>query len=176
MSEAANTNKKPFHIPRWDELPNFEIYMEQLVSSVNATLEFYQTDFNSSILTSAMVNNYVKMGIIPKPTNKRYDRDHLAMLTIITLFKNVIQINDIKDAIEVLTAKYDVETCYNTFADEIEYIFTRVKNLIDDPEERLVFEFRINPTLDLIRATSITVAGQLYSKYLLNEMKNSPDK
>lgn len=41
-------------------------------------------------MTKSMVNNYVKVGMIPRPTGKKYDRDHLAMLIMIGVLKQAL--------------------------------------------------------------------------------------
>ena len=46
-------------------------------------------------LTSAMVNNYIKDGLLPRAEGKRYGKTHLAYLTAICALK---QVNSVKDA------------------------------------------------------------------------------
>lgn len=84
------------HLPRWHELPDFDLYMDQVVTIVNHELSFLQAGEEDTILTPAMVNNYVKLKLMPKPVKKRYTRVHLAYLIIIVLLKPVLSISDIR--------------------------------------------------------------------------------
>ena len=38
---------------------------------------------NDTIITHSMINNYVKLGIMPAPVKKKYSREHIAYLIII---------------------------------------------------------------------------------------------
>lgn len=49
-------------------------------------------------MTKSMVNNYVKVGMIPRPTGKKYDRDHLAMLIMIGVLKQALSMESIRPA------------------------------------------------------------------------------
>lgn len=51
------------------------------------------------LLTSSMVNNYVKLGLIPAPVKKRYNKEHVAFLLAITTLKQVLTIPEIKEGI-----------------------------------------------------------------------------
>ena len=66
-----------YHLPRWEELPDIELYMDQVITLIErylAPLLEEADEENNKIITSAMINNYVKLGIMPKPIKKRYER------------------------------------------------------------------------------------------------------
>ena len=56
------------HIPRWKELPNVDLYLDQVVTLVNETLSSFLSnsspDEDTPILTKNMINNYVKNKIV----------------------------------------------------------------------------------------------------------------
>lgn len=79
-----------YRLPRWSELPGFDIYMDQLITLVRQYLAPL-FDEEDAIITSSMINNYVKAGLIPKPEKKRYHAQHIASLIAITLLKQVQQ-------------------------------------------------------------------------------------
>ncbi len=83
-----------FELPSYDHLPAVPLYMEQVVSYVNSILEPLSVD-DKQLLTSYMVNNYVKAKIIEEPDKKKYNVDHLGYLLAISLLKNVISMGDI---------------------------------------------------------------------------------
>lgn len=73
-------------LPRWAELPDLELYMDQVLALMERYLGAYPS-FDRKGLTASMVNNYVKLGVMPPPVNKRYTREHLAYLIGICLLK-----------------------------------------------------------------------------------------
>ena len=54
-------NIEGFRLPRYEQIPNVGLYLEQVVRYVNAHL----APLGESELTSSMVSNYVKQGLIP---------------------------------------------------------------------------------------------------------------
>ena len=68
-----------FHVPRWDEIPGIDLYMDQVLSYIEEYLPFYTSDdSNESLITKTMINNYVKQEIIAPPVKKKYTRLHIA--------------------------------------------------------------------------------------------------
>lgn len=82
-------------LPRWGELPDLELYMDQVLSLIERYLGSYP-GFDRKGLTASMVNNYVKLGVMPPPVKKRYTRVHLAHLVMICLLKSSLPIERIK--------------------------------------------------------------------------------
>lgn len=78
-------------LPAWDELPDFELYMDQVLSLTGRYLDG-MANFEDSKLTSSMINNYVKLKIIPAPKGKRYSRRHVAYLLLLCVLKPVLPI------------------------------------------------------------------------------------
>lgn len=83
------------HITRIREMPRIELYLDQLLTLVTRELEFMQVPGETPV-TGSMVNNYVKQGVIPAPTKKRYTRRHLASLIFVCAFKRVFSIAQAK--------------------------------------------------------------------------------
>jgi len=81
-------------LPSYAELPSIPLYMEQVVAYVNQTLEPLSTK-DRQLLTSFMVNNYVKAKIITEPDKKKYNVNHLGYLLAITSLKSVLSMSDI---------------------------------------------------------------------------------
>ncbi len=54
---------KKFHIPRWIEIPEIDLYIDQVVSLLNNSLSNYIKSDNEKkdkAITKTMINNYVK--------------------------------------------------------------------------------------------------------------------
>lgn len=69
--------------------------MDQVILYLGESLELFQRE-GSSLLTSSMINNYVKTGLIPHPEKKKYTKEHLAGLMAVCMLKQVLPIQDIK--------------------------------------------------------------------------------
>ena len=79
-------------LPRWQELPDLELYMDQVLSLVTRYLGGCP-GLGKKGLTASMVNNYVKLGAMPPPVKKRYGRLHLAYLIAICILKTSLPID-----------------------------------------------------------------------------------
>ena len=71
-------------LPQWELLPDIGLYMDQVITLMDRT---FSPALPKGEMTKSMVNNYVKVGMIPRPVGKKYDREHLAMLLMICVFK-----------------------------------------------------------------------------------------
>jgi len=109
-----------YHCPRWNEWPDLDLYMDQVISVLEQKVSIFYTDDQSKPVTSTMINNYVKQKIIIPSKNKKYQRDHLAYLYVIFLLKSVLSLNDIWKGITFLGKLHSVEKAYDIFCDEIE--------------------------------------------------------
>ena len=110
------------HIPRWEELPSIDLYLDQVVTLIDKFLLPYLGNEDDSILiTKTMINNYVKQGIIKSPEKKKYNREHIACLFVICSLKTVYSISNISELIEVGITKFKVENSYNKFCTLFEY-------------------------------------------------------
>ena len=113
-----------YRLPRWEDLPDIELYMDQVITLIERYLFplLEQTeDEKNKVITPAMINNYVKLGIMPKPYKKRYERVHLAHMIVITVLKQVILIPEVKQGIYLQTIiSGDIATAYNLFCNELE--------------------------------------------------------
>lgn len=96
-------NLEKFKLPRWADLPELDLYRDQLLTLIEKYLSPIWIE-DGPIVTSSMVNNYVKNGLLPRPIKKRYTKEHLAYLIAITFLKQVVSMNEIKSGLEVMTS------------------------------------------------------------------------
>ena len=83
-------------LPTWDELPKLELYMDQVVMLLNEYLGYIsEMNPDEKTVTSSMINNYVKMKIIPAPNKKKYSRIHLSRLIILCSLKKSLSISTV---------------------------------------------------------------------------------
>lgn len=123
-----------FHLPRWEELPNIDLYIDQLVSLLEQYLLGYikgeneKDEKNEKIITKSMINNYVKHGVLKAPINKKYNREHMATLFVIFILKQIYSIGEIKKLIKLALETSSIEQSYNSFCAELENSITIVFN------------------------------------------------
>lgn len=113
-----NNNILDFHLPRWEELPNIDLYTDQVVSLIEETLIVLvplKDSKKDKFITKTMINNYVKQGILKPPVNKKYSKSHIAKLIVICILKHVYSINDINSLIKLALETSGIELSYNKF-------------------------------------------------------------
>lgn len=111
---------KDFRLPRCAELPELDFYMDQVISLMEKYLFLLSIDKNAKFITPAMINNYVKLGIIPPPKKKRYSKEHICYLFIICTLKSVIPIPSISNIIKSQTKSRSVFELYDIFCEAYE--------------------------------------------------------
>lgn len=110
--------KREFHCPRWDELPDIPLYLDQLVMVVQSAIGIFFDD--EAAVTKAMINNYVKQQLLDPPEQKKYGRDHIARIIAISLLKRVFSMNEIHYFIRRMVEKHGVQVAYDMFCERFE--------------------------------------------------------
>ena len=113
-------NISDFQIPRWEELPSIELYLDQVVNLLEDYLKNLISFKEDKFITKTMINNYVKHGILKPPVNKKYNRTHIARLIVICILKQVYSINDINSLIKLALETSSIEISYNKFCTFLE--------------------------------------------------------
>lgn len=91
----------------WDSLPDIPLYMDQVVSYLGRQLIGFG---RGDTLTSAMVNNYIKDGLVPRAQGKRYGKEHLAYLTLVAAVKQVLSVRDMMRCFPRWTNRWNPST------------------------------------------------------------------
>lgn len=112
-----------FSLPRYQQLPNVALYRDQLIDYVSQCLESLSICVEQPVLTPSMVNNYVKIGLIPAPVKKQYGREQVAKLLTICIFKQILPISAIQALFRIQKYSYDGATAYNYVAEQLEETF-----------------------------------------------------
>ena len=146
---------KDFRLPRYQEIPNVGLYLEQTSKYIAECLAPLQ----EAAITSSMISNYVKKGLISNPVKKLYYRDQIAHLMFIMLAKSVVSLDDLNLFIRLQERTYPTERAYNYLCDEFEnmlqYVFglkDTIDNVgMDSSDEKF-----------MLRNTIITIAHKIY--------------
>ncbi|TYC48991.1 DUF1836 domain-containing protein [Weissella muntiaci] len=152
---------KKITFPSWEDLPVIDLYMDQLVEYVNSVLK----PLELPEVTSTMINNYVKKKVLLAPIKKKYQTIHIADLLIISLMKPVFSLEEIRAAIDVITANDYPKSAYDQFVNSL---LTRLQGPID-PEELLASEL----SAQLMRDAASIVYQKMESEKLLALMRNA---
>lgn len=144
-----------FHLPRYHEIPNVGLYLEQTTKYIEGYLE----PFHDITITGSMISNYVKKGLIANPVKKQYDRDQIAYLVFIAFAKSVLSLENIRILLEMQKKTYGNQHAYDYFCEEFENILQfvfNVKDVLDNvggdqSDEKLI-----------LRNTIITISHKLY--------------
>lgn len=121
----------------WNELPDLALYMDQIISYMPRQLIRFD---DSDVLTSAMVNNYIKDGLVPRAEGKRYSPVHLGYLTAVCALKKVLSVRDVGTLINAgQEMMQDSETLYTHFCSALDRALTETAQTIDEdlPREQL---------------------------------------
>ena len=130
VKDAIQLSVQNFKLPRYEDIPDIGLYLDQAAKYVAEHLAPLQ---NVSI-TSSMISNYVKKGLIANPVKKLYYRDQLAYLFFIASAKTVLSLEDLQVLIRLQQRSYDVRIAYNYFCQEFENILLFIFGLKDDLE------------------------------------------
>ncbi|MDD3212934.1 MAG: DUF1836 domain-containing protein [Eubacteriales bacterium] len=79
----------------WEMIPDFGLYMDQVVTFVERQCRGLFME-NDRVFTPAMVNNYVKFGLVDRPDGKKYGRGQLAQLMMICVLKQASSTDGLK--------------------------------------------------------------------------------
>ncbi len=125
-----------YSLPVWDNLPDIELYMDQVVSVVTKYLEVPSSKIElNRPLTPSMINNYVKLGIIPPPKKKKYSKIHLAYLLIVCTLKQTLDMSTIQEIIPASLSEDEVRKTYNSFVKNqhtaFNYVFSQTRAVAD---------------------------------------------
>ena len=86
-----------------NELPNIDLYMDQVTTFMDQHLEQTKRYSEDKLLTKTMINNYTKNDLLPSPVKKKYSKDHMVMLIFIYYLKNFLSITDIQSLVHPMT-------------------------------------------------------------------------
>ena len=119
-----------FRLPRFREIPDVGLYLDQTVKYINRYLE----PLGGMEITSSMVSNYVKKGYIKSPVRKQYDADQIAYLFTIAIMKNVVSMEHIARLYDMQKRVYSTQIAYDYFCIELENMLQYTFGLKEEVE------------------------------------------
>ena len=155
-----------FHIPRWEELPDINLFLEQVVTLINNHLTPYifmnsDSKDETDLLTKTMINNYVKHNIIEAPIKKQYTKSQVAKLFAICVLKQVYSMQDIKKLLK-MALKSDIQISYNKFCTLFEEALDCAYNKKDFIDTTSTNEYQY-----LLKTVLLYCSYKIYSKNIV---------
>ncbi|MBQ6875840.1 MAG: DUF1836 domain-containing protein [Lachnospiraceae bacterium] len=155
-------------LPEWETIPSIELYMDQVIALINQYLEIFEADREEKdyVVTAAMVNNYVKMKIVPAPVKKRYTKVHLAYLVMVCTLKQTLSMEMIKKIIPVDMEEGQVRQVYASFVQNQKKTFVKLTELMREQSPETLTDAEDASDFALQSAIFSTLARTLTKKIL----------
>ena len=119
----------------WEDLPDLSLYMDQIISYMPRQLIHFD---DRDSLTSAMVNNYIKEGVVPRAEGKRYGPSHLAHLTAVCALKKVLPVRSVGSLIQAgQETGRDAPDLYHYFCKALDQALLDTAQTIDENASEL---------------------------------------
>lgn len=154
-------------LPSWEGLPNIPLYMDQVLLYLSDQLAAFQREDGPLLLTSSMVNNYVKSGAIPRPEKKKYDRRHLGELIALCLLKQVLPLQDIAG---LFSDGPEPRELYEIFRDvhhdAMEEVYAQLRQAADEGADPRQEALRLAAEANARRAAAEHILAELAKKDL----------
>ena len=165
---------KNYQCPKWKDLPDFDIYMDQVIFFINDRLHplYFDKSKDEKVITSNMVNNYVKNSIVKPPIKKHYKQYHLAFLIAVCILKRCYSLNEITRLIEIEQAMDfpSISIVYDSFSSCFDHYLHQVV-LYGTVKEEYIYE---SPKKEQLLLNSV-VKTVVYKIYTELEMLEFPD-
>lgn len=155
VKEEIVSSVRGFTLPKFDEIPNVGLYLEQTSKYISE----YLACLGDFPLTGSMISNYVKKGLISNPVKKQYNREQIAYLFFIAVAKSVLSMEDIRLLFELHKEVYTPQKAYDYFRLELENVLLVVFGLKETMD---TVGSDQNEIKTLLRNTIITVAHKVY--------------
>ncbi len=163
-----------YHLPTWESIPDFGLYMEQVVSFVKDCLRYMDTGSpDEQIITASAINNYVRKKFMPQPLKKRYYRRHIAYLIVLCALKQSLTIAEIQKILPMDTEESELQAFYESFIEQhmraADYFIDRIGAIKDaivqnDELDRI---FKNNATEIIVDIALISSFAKLLSERLI---------
>lgn len=145
-----------FEFPDYEKFPDIELYMDQVITFLQRELRVLQTSSLDNVITSSMVNNYVKGKVVSAPIAKKYNREHLALINETCSLKQVLSIAEIKQILDSEYKDTPKNEAFNSFKNLCKDEFNKAIAFTKDKLENVASDNDIEALTKLALELSIT--------------------
>lgn len=161
-----------YHLPEWNSIPDFGLYMDQVIVLLEQYLSFIPTPVGAKehIVTSATINNYVRLKIMPAPVKRKYHRVHIAYLVMILTMKQSLSISDVQKVIPPMDSSEDeVLSVYEDYSEKFRRLALFFNQQVQSAAEGVrSTEQSSDNAVELLVIESALIAG--FSKILAEKL------
>ena len=150
-----------YRLPDWEEIPDFGLYMEQVVQLLRQYLSYLPPELKQSpTITAAAINNYVRTKLLPEPRKKRYYRIHIAYLIMICTLKQSLRLSMLQTLLPGDLPEEEVRRTYTAYVQRhhlcAQYFIDQVKmSAAAMLDHEFVTELAVQDTAELIASSAI---------------------
>ena len=156
-----------YRLPGWETFPALPLYMDQIIYLLNQYLTLGPMEGQERLVTPAMINNYVKLKIIPPPVKKRYGRTHLAYLVMVCVLKRSLNTSDIRKALPLNLEEGEVRGLYEGFLQAFEETKERFQREAGRAAQTVLTQNGPSVTSLVFRAAAAANLSQLLAEQVL---------
>lgn len=163
-----------YQLPAWEQIPDFGLYMEQVVQLLKQYLSYLPPGLKQSqTITSAAINNYVRTKMLPEPRKKKYYRVHIAYLIMICTLKQSLSLSMLQTLLPGSLPEEDVHRAYSSFAQRhslcAQYFVDQVKlSAAAMLDREMITELAVQDATELIASAAILSGlAKLFAEKLL---------
>ena len=160
-----------YHLPEWDSIPNFGLYMDQVIVLLEQYLSFIPSPVGTKehFVTSSTINNYVRLKIMPAPVKRKYHRVHIAYLIMILTMKQSLSISDVQKVIPPDSSEEEVRTVYENYSEKFRRLALFFNQQVQSGAEGIhASEQSSDNAVELLVIESALIAG--FSKILAEKL------
>ena len=141
---------KNYTFPKWTELPEIDLYMDQVITYINEKLKdtyFYDEKF----ITKAMINT----------------KSHLAYFLVLTILKRCYSMQQITSLLHIYTNMKDstIEQAYDLFISRFE---DSLNDVFKNNRNTILFE-NANPEQELMDNVIQCIIYKMHTEYTLKK-------
>ncbi|MGN1350820.1 MAG: DUF1836 domain-containing protein [Anaerovoracaceae bacterium] len=181
-----------------DSIPDMDLYMDQVETFFRRQNEGMDSEKAGRFFTKAMINNYVKNGMIPRPDGKKYSASHLIMILMVAYLKGLFKMEDISYLMKPLVDNYnsdfddsiDPALVYRTaceansafaekLAEDTDKSIGVIKKLFEENEmgdDERMEAFALILSLTMRADMEKYLASQLIERYFVEPAREKPEK
>ena len=150
----------------WSALPDIDLYRDQVLSYMRRQLFSSRPESN---VTAAMINNYIRDGILPRTSDKKYSRGHIARLTAICVMKQVLTVGDISVLFELFPTGH-MQQVYESYRKILDGELTSVTEGIPGDGDSQVLADAI------VRFAITSYANKIAAEQLIDMVKEKAER
>lgn len=144
-----------FKLPAYEEIPNGGLFLDQVTKYVQDYLQVLE----GISITSSMISNYVKKGLVDNSIKKKYYRDQIVYIFFIAVVKSVLSLEEIEILISFRAKEHDIALLYGYLKEEFKNALSFVFGIDEEMKEA---QIEYNEERYLLRHTIITAAHKIY--------------